>query len=459
MAVGNGPRRWHAWAVIVGVGVVALVIRWYYVLHADVLQPAYLPEARGDAVDYYRYAWNLAHHGLFARDVPGAPTIHPDGFRDPGYPWLMSLWLRVLDDWQAFYGAMLLMQAVLGAATVSLLLTAFHRILSTPWLVVAGFLMAVWPHSVAATSFLLSEVLFAFLVALALACIVEAATSRSAGWALAAGLAFGAASLTNAVLMPFAPLLGLATALYVPAHRRWAVVLAVTALVGPLAWNIRNMADVPATTSVDRATMNLVQGSWPSYHASFHRAMAGEPDALAEMQSIDREIAAFGLGTVHGLHAIAERMSAAPFSYARWYLSKPALLWQWDIRMGSGDVYTYATRHSPFRENALMIAIWSVCHAMNPILALLALGACLGALLFPQGRHEPAWVVTALLLLWVTTIYTMLQSEPRYSVAFRGEEIILAMLSVQMAFRQLARTRQRRNLVSQFSFLTGLSAS
>lgn len=439
MAHDNPSTRPRTWVIIIGMGLLALAIRWYYVVHADVMQPVYLPEARGDAVDYYRYGWNLAMHGVFARDLPGAVILHPDSFRDPGYPVLMAFWLRVLGgDWQLFYGAMLLTQAALGGATVSLLMFALRRSLGTAAMVVAGTLMALWPHSVAAVSFLLSEVLFAFLMALALALWSEAVARRSIVLGILAGASFAAAALSNAVLAPFAPMMGALVALTSPKYRTVAIALLLTSLLGPLAWMARNVSLPAAASAGDRAAMNLVEGSWPSYHDAFQRSMNGHKDAVAQMQAIDDEIAAFHHGYAHGVGLILGRMNIAPWHYIAWYASKPALLWQWDIRIGHGDIYTYATRYSPYTDSGPMIAVWAICRRLNPLLAILALGACV-IVLATAKRKDPTFpLIAACLLLYATGVYSVLQSEPRYSVAFRGIEIGLAIVAVQ-ALAQHAR--------------------
>jgi hypothetical protein len=111
-----------------------------------------------------------------------------------------------------------------------------------------------------------------------------------------------------------------------------------------------------------------------------------------------------------------------------WYLSKPALLWAWDIRIGQGDVYVYPTRHSPFKTNMVWRSVSALCRSLNPWLFVLAI---LGGLLpfLPRQMTPPDRTAAALTLIFITLVYSVLQAEPRYSVPFRGLEIVLAVFA------------------------------
>ncbi|HEV7777108.1 MAG TPA: hypothetical protein VGO76_09595, partial [Luteibacter sp.] len=141
-------RERSSWLLILLlVGIASLTLRWFYVTHALVYQPADAPNARGDAVDYYRYAWNMVHRGVFSMASPQSAIATPDNYRDPGYPLLMAAWMKVFSQWDAWYAALLLSQAALGALTVVLLMQAGRQWLPKRWLIAAGIVMAVWPHS------------------------------------------------------------------------------------------------------------------------------------------------------------------------------------------------------------------------------------------------------------------------------------------------------------------------
>ena len=146
---------WQWWLMLILVGGFALGIRIYYVTHAVVFQPADMPHAHGDAVQYYDYARNLVQYGIFSVNAPSALPPVGDSFRDPGYPVFLAMWMKVFPQWDAWYVAVLLCQALLSALTVVLWLSVGRRWLPTAWLAVAGVIMAIWPHSVAMSSNLL----------------------------------------------------------------------------------------------------------------------------------------------------------------------------------------------------------------------------------------------------------------------------------------------------------------
>lgn len=443
MMIDEAPpqRRWHWWLLLLLVGLLAFGFRFYYVTHAQVLQPANLQNVRGDAVDYYRYARNLAQHGVFSMAPAGAAQLSGDSFRDPGYPLFLAAWMKVFSQWHSWYAAVLISQALLGALTVVVVTALARHWMSLPWLAAAGVLMAVWPHSVAMCSFLLTETLFGFLLALGLLLLRVALDRRSVGWAVASGLVFSLGALTNAVLLPLAPLL----ALYHLWRRKVSARMFAGLLLGGLmltgAWSIRNLT-LPATapSSHGRALDNLVQGSWPSYHEAYQAAAKGERAGVIVSWAINREIVTIERHPLAGLRKMAHRMAQQPLKYIGWYLSKPALLWGWDIRIGQGDVYVYPTRHSPFKINPLYRSVEAVCRVLNPLLFALLLAGILLTLSARQWNRRGA-PATALAMLFVTFVYSVLQAEPRYSVPFRGPQIILAAFALYQGVRYLAKRR------------------
>ncbi|MGN6478650.1 hypothetical protein [Luteibacter sp.] len=411
-------------AVALAGGLIGALIRWYYVTHAQVLQPLALPNVRADAVDYYRYAWNLAHHGTFASDPAGSASLHPSAYRDPGYPAFLAVLMLLTDRFETWYAAVLMAQVVLGGATVSVLLLAIRPRLPKIPLALTAALMAVWPHSVAMTSYVLSENLVAFLVALALLTARHAGKRGGMGAYAAVGGIVGLGALTNAVLAPVGVIVALLLAWQRVADRRALLALAICSLALPAAWGVRNLTMPFNATAAKRASMNLVEGSWPTFHAAYKLAMRGDDAGLKTIRAIDDEIASFNQGAWHGLATMCERMCAQPMTYLTWYARKPVELWGWDIQVGQGDIYVYPTRESPFRNQPIWRLLENGCFLLNPLIMLLAsLGAISSLLRRPADPVESAM---AAIVLAITVVYTVLQAEPRYAVPFRGPEIALA---------------------------------
>ncbi|TAL87878.1 MAG: hypothetical protein EPN69_11955 [Rhodanobacter sp.] len=433
-------KRWHGWLVLFAVFLLAAGLRWYYVTQAVVPIPV-----RGDAGQYYAYALNLANHGVFAKDLPGAAVIHPDNYRDPGYPVFLALWMKMLGTGAAWYAAVLLSQALLGALTVTLATQLGRHWLPLRWAAAAGVTMALWPHSITINDYLLSETLFGFLVALGVLAVASALQRRSSWRALAAGLTLGAAALTNAVLLPVGVLLAALLAWRRLAPRKLCVALAAGALVLPSAWAVRNAAVVaPAAdnSSTARALQNLAQGSRPQFQSAWRNSVLGDAAAKARariiLQAVDNDYALLRTSPLQGVESILARFSEHPLQFARWYLiDKPALFWGWSIEIGQGDIFVYLTGNSPFQTQPAWMALAAICHALNTVLMLLALASLL--FIWPRWQHalprkwpgsHAALVTVICLAAFVTLVYSTLQAEPRYSIPFRPFEILLAMTTL-----------------------------
>jgi hypothetical protein len=149
----------------------------------------------------------------------------------------------------------------------------------------------------------------------------------------------------------------------------------------------------------------------------------------------------FNLGS--GLSEIWMRVKNSPLGHLKWYLYKPEMLWGWNIRIGEGDVYVYPTRNSPFEENVGYRAIAAVCHTLNPLIFLLVIAGCLIAV---PTRKKTSYSLpaSALMLVFITLIYSALQSEPRYSIAFRPLEMMLATFTIYRACLWFNRKRYQK---------------
>jgi len=443
----------HRWLWPIALAVTTLFafgLRSHYVSTAMVDHPI-----RGDATQYYAYAWNMSNHGTFAKDAPGAASITPDDYRDPGYPLFLAAWMRVLGTGTEWYIAVLLCQALLGALTVGLVTQLSTFWLPLPWAIGAGFLMAAWPHSITINGYLLSETLSGFLCSLGMLLCAQACRREDSRWAFIAGMIFGAAALTNAVLLPFGILLAGLMAWRKLAPRRICGALAVGALLLPAAWTIRNTQIPPTpagTSSTDRLRETVVKGSWPTFYAAYVAANKGDPGARATLHAIDGEYELLRTSPVVGAKAMLRRLGSHPLQSTVWYMfEKPFLLWDWSIRIGQGDIYVYPTIDSPFQTN-VVLRIWaSLCRGLNLVLMVFAMGGIFFISrtrwlwkAVPSRADRAAAVAAASLVVFVTLVYSALQAEPRYSIAFRSFEVLLAFTSLCGA-AALSRERQVAN--------------
>ncbi|QNK00379.1 ArnT family glycosyltransferase [Dyella telluris] len=453
----NERRYWRfLW---VAVSLLALGLRWAYLTQMTVDYPL-----RGDAGQYVSYAWNLAHHGVFSKSTPGGANVVPDSFRDPGYPSLLAGVMLLQNDFVPWYHAVLMLQGLLGALTVALLMGAAHPWLGTKGSVLAGLVMAIWPHSITMSGYLLSETATAFWVALALFLLQRAAERNSRLTMAASGMAIGIAALTNAIMIPFGLLLAAALGWRSRSSRSLVLVLALSSLLLPLGWGVRNAGLHEGESSSGRALLNAVQGSWPEYHSSYIASAMGDPDGLRTQGEIQHEYDTLKASTSAGLQLVSIRVKQDPLRYVAWYAGKPALLWGWSIRIGQGNIYVYPTAHSLLDDQPALRATVSLCRALNPLIMLLALAGMVSV--WMKGRQSPALpLAVTTLVAYVTLVYSLLQAEPRYSIPFRGMELLVAAEAVRQAIlwwtsrRQSTRMAPHRQRPSdpQEHFETGVS--
>ena len=418
----------------------AVVLREQFVLTGIVDYPL-----AGDVRDYYAYAWNLAEHGVFSRVLPGTGAPVADAYRTPGFPWLLAICLRIWPEDPAspvlgmWYPVALQLQVLLGSASVLLAMLLARRCVAANWALLAGLLLALWPHHIAATGTLLSEVAFGCALLAALYASARAWQSPGRGWWIAAGAGFGYAYLVNP-LVALLPLLFAACA-WRQRRRTGAALLALVFLlpVAALAW--RN-AGLPAEPHppIGRAALNFVQGSWPNYHAAHSRYRSGDPVAIAIMDEINREAVLLEQRPRDGARTLLARFASAPFGYLRWYAwDKPWLLWDWNIRIGHGGFYFQDVRHSSLERPPLRELLLGF-RALNPLFSLLALLGSLAWIVRRGARAEDAASsLVAATLLYLTAIHVVFQAEPRYANAYRGIEAVMVVVVLAWLAARLPR--------------------
>lgn len=434
----SGPPRGASERVRFGtmlvlLALLAFALREHYLAVAIVQDPV-----RGDPREYVAYAWNLVHHGVFGSTIPPAPPL-PDAYRQPGYPWLIALGMKLAHE--HWYPLVLHTQAVLGTMTVVFAALLARQWASIAWSIAAGLVVALWPHHVAATNTLLSEVLFGFTLMAALLGFARAWATDRRAWFVLAGIAFGCAWLVNPLLLLFPPCL--AVLAWRHGRRGPALLLLAAFLVPVLGMSLRNATIGAADRgSVQRATLNFVQGSWPEYHAAANRFRTGDPTAIAIMREIEGEHAMLQASASAGMARIGERIAAWPGYYAKWYASKPWVLWSWQIRLGATDISFHRFAYQPFDHNPVLRGVMVTYRWLNPMLTTLMLVAALGFVV--AGVRRTAWMpaaATGALALYLTLVHVVLQAEPRYATAYRGLEAVLVATAVAWL---AARWRSRR---------------
>lgn len=422
----NTLKTWtrREFTLVSGVALLALAVRFYYVNTAVVEHPL-----RGDTLQYFFYALNLIDHGTFSLAPPWIkPT--PDSFRDPGYPVFLALMLEATGRSEAHYAWTLNVQAALSAATVVICTAIAKRWLRFPWMAFVGVTLALWPHTITLSGYLLSETLLGFLIAFGLWLTQLANESNRASLYVMAGLVLGLASLTNAMFSPVVIVFAVGCAMRDQRRRRlWALLLFSAAL--PLCgWALRGSLIDNGGAASDRLAMNFVQGSWPEYHAAWRASFDGDPAAVATLGRINAEYELVRRDPLAGLHAVMARFSEQPFRYLAWYLGKPVELWGWSIGIGIGDIYVFPTHNSPLSSTGPLKITTDIIFLLAPIILLLAAGGVLLLISHPRQYSPAAWLLVAACVL-PSLSYALLQCDARYSTPYRGLEIILSAMAAQ----------------------------
>ena len=411
-------RRFMLLAALVAL--FGLGLRLLYVFGARIDAPIY-----GDGMQYMAYAWNVVNHGVYSSSA----QLVPDSYRSPAYPLLLAAGLAMGgNDLDSAVRYAQILQALLGAATVLLTIALARLWLSRALALAAGLLVACWPHLITFAATLMSETLFGFLLVLAMFLTCLGAERSQRRWLAAGGLAFGAAYLANSVILLFP----LALVLLLCRRGRFAhaLVLLLAAAVVPVGWGWRNASLPGSAGEFHHAVDGFVWGSSPVYMLAFNsRWVSPEAKRIADLEQ--QETQRVLEDPAGGLAMIGQRMREDPLAYAAWYLlEKPYLLWDWGIVIGNGDIYYPLTRQSPFERIALLAAMKRVAQWINPLLFFLALaGAATFAWLGALRPQATAFVAAALALffLYVTAIHAVFQAEPRYAIAYRPEQMVLAL--------------------------------
>jgi 4-amino-4-deoxy-L-arabinose transferase-like glycosyltransferase len=409
--------------IALGLCLVGWALREMYLLGAVVAQPI-----SGDSLEYWRYAWNLVHHGVFSLQAPSPQPPVPDAWRGPGLPVLLAWCLHQGED-----GALLRAQqwlVLMGTALVPLTIALGRAWLSRPLALAAGAIVAVWPHLVVFSTVTMSETPFAMTLLATSLALAQAGRRASIGLASMAGVFAGLAVLVNPVFELFPFVLAVLLLLRGKGRIALAYLLAFALVAG--AWSLRNTRMPPGHDAAERVRTNLVQGSWPLFHAAWNNRDT-EPMAARYMQAIDAEITRMRAAPRAALHDMGARFASEPGAYACWYLlEKPYLLWDWSIRIGPGDIYMFRTERSPFERVPVLHGLKVLARVVNPFLFALALLAACVALfrgLRLRGRVEDGDAVLlqmGLLFFYLTAVHVVLQAEPRYSIPYRPFEMLLA---------------------------------
>lgn len=368
-----------------------------------------------DEKSYSNIALELLHQGTYT-----------DSYRAPGYGFFVA---GVYGLFGARPFAVFALQVLL--LLVQLWITyriALHVTQRRGPALLAAWLCALWPPFYEAVPQLYSEIFFSVVLGFSFWLLYRALSRPGWRWSAGAGLAFGLAALTKAVLLPF---LGIAALLLLGRERSRlhpgraaAFLLGALCLIAP--WTVHNQKTLGAFVPVSTGGgFNFWQGNWPGLYEHPWKWNDFPPP-------LDSLVA--GVGPVEKdrilKQAALEYIREDPLRAAGLCARKFGMLWAGGLGVNPACL-----------ENASLPRIGSVgitrrSVAYVPLTILVVIGwVGLGA-----GARKRAAPI-ALLLLWWTAIYVAMVAHVRYMLPMAWYQMIFAAVGLTTLAGRLARGR------------------
>jgi 4-amino-4-deoxy-L-arabinose transferase-like glycosyltransferase len=405
---------------------------------------------RSDAGDYFTYAYNLHHHGVYSRTHPSGEGVAasipvPDKVRSPGYPLFLAM-VGAPEPTDAYLRRVSLIQAGLGVLSVWLIYLVAVRFVGRNWALPVALLTALSPHLATISTYLLTESLFFFLLLASIYSLLRAVDSQGRWLYVLTGVLWGLTTLVRPTAELFPPVL-LVAVLALPQLRKFrlSALLAFACFAAVLApWVIRNQSDSVNKSGPDLMVLTLLHGSYPDFMYEGRAQSFGFPYRFdPDSERISRD-----LPTV--LKHIADRFRAQPATYTRWYLfGKPGYFLSWGNVQG-WDVFIYPVKHSPYFENRGFAAIRFFSLTLHWPLMVLGLAGAVLVWLRPRSlmlddRATRAATIVALVVAYAIAFHIIVAPFPRYGIPFRPLLFALAVVAARaMSLHLLRHLRERK---------------
>lgn len=411
---------------------VAFSLRWGYVVNTKINKPP----IRADALEYVTIAQNLVTSHAYIYTHKGDTDYYPQ--RPPGYPFFLAAIYAFTGSMSPFYWTTLMLQCLLGAATVVLTYLLAGQVLSRPWAIATAMLAALSPHLISMCTFFLSECLYTFLLLLGIILTTVAFRKGTRVWFALAGVVLGLAILVRPPLALF-PLLGVLPLYLCPngvaeKSRKVVVIVFLLAAFSFLgSWTLWRQLTVGSDPS-DRSQLKtaVVCGTYPSITFQDKPGMPykEDPDYARLMAASYPEIVAHVISTI----------GQEPLRYLGWWtIGKPLMYWSWKDIMNDG-INFFPVDYSWFDTSSVMNFDRWLMLKLHPLLVVAAF-VTIPLLLKGHfaGLPEPAGVVVMLCLLllgYFTVMFMILAPFARYALPLGPELYLLAVLSLRWLLAQ-----------------------
>lgn len=367
--------------------VLVILLGTYLRINASIHTTVEYP-LRADAGQYFSYAFNLRHYGVYSHEQrferpvkDGQPR--PDALRSPGYSLALAPFAGEIPTGNTILH-IILTQAALGILMIPLVYIAGRRLLPGAWPLLPALLVAISPQLIASSTYVLSETLFAFLMLLGIcSLVVQFQQPEKHGVALLSGLLIGLAALTRPTLQFLLPVILAGMLPLLPVGTRWrhAGWLVMGFAIAFLPWIIRNYLTLGVGSDPTLTVNALVHGHYPNM------MFEGRPESLGYPYRFDPHISEISASVSAALSGIWQRFLADPATYMQWYLvGKPIAYLSWGDVAAAGDIFTYPTLQSPYYEVSIFKLTKVIMQYTHWLWMLLAIAAIL-SLALPRLRN------------------------------------------------------------------------
>lgn len=397
---------------------------------------------RADALDYFCYAYNLRHQGIYSRArsifTTPATSLTPDSVRTPGYPLFLLPFVDGPPTSQML-GKIEISQAVISTLTIFVAFFLFLKFLPRSGALVASLLISLSPHLIVGNSYILTESLFCFLLVLSAWSLSLLRTSPSLPRAAFAGISLGIAYLARPVLQ-FFPIVTFIPLVH-DYGRRKGLRLGVSLLLGFLLtlspW-LAHKISVQVKPGDNSLTSDFLHhGMYPDFKYD------DNPESYAFPYRFDPRTPEIAGNIIFVLKEISARFIDHPALYLKWYfLGKPIEFWSWNTVQGIGDAFLYPISSTPYVGNRLFEWTHAFMYCLHwPLVALCLLGSLLAWHSSAMRVFEPAAAGVARLascyVLYFTLVHMIGAPFPRYAFPLRPFQFGMAVFTVVLIHRHL----------------------
>lgn len=423
-------KRWFAIVILSMIFSVGLFLRIQYIETTIIPNPIV-----ADARQYVTYGYNIITHGIYSKELSNNPR--PDSFRSPGYPLIIAASMY-FGGIEGYYQLIIITQVIISSLLVLLTFFIGIHFMHYYYALIAAFMVAINPHLISISSYLLTESFFSFFLISSILCFILAFQKKQLLLFILAALLFGYTYLINetALLIPF-----LFAVLWLIKTRRstegierkklYYILILFIFIFGlfPAGWNIRNNISLPpgSPTGNSRLISTMSHGAYPGflyqdpkYKYFPYREDPMQPEFGSSLHSFGKVLWA--------------RFKVNPVRYISWYVfEKPYYLWSWNILQGQGDVYIYPVTTSLYISNNSANLSREMVKFFHPVFLVLGLIGAIFLIFLKKecksGRvsEYDVAIFPFIICIYYTVIYTISAPWPRYSVPLRPELYLCAM--------------------------------